>query len=323
MIRKRYSDKDEIDQLRKENEELRRQIAILPKKAIDDLQPREKRILTFIEENPGTNKEKIIAQLENGEHIGSRMTIRKDIANLVEYGLISQRKQKNKPNSQVWELHINRDNIFLSAYRQLDNFRNSFLELIEKISEKNLQQRASSQRDDLLYHLLSICLHVIGAYFTYFVLRWPTQISDTVTQNKLYAIVIYKMVEIQSKLSEVFKESTSMPDFQDATVGEIFSPIVEAFIHHVFLLKPETIVKILEDYKKYDIHNEIIPLIDSAWKIGFPIYLYTEPFLKVIPEDLNDLQHFGVAMAHASKEYNLKISKEIWEVLPAPPYKYK
>ena len=103
MVRKRYSDKDEIDQLRKENEELRRQVAILPKKPIDDLHPREKRTLEYIEENPGTNKEKIISRLTE-EGVGSRMTIRKAITSLAEYDLILQRKQKDKPNSQIWEM---------------------------------------------------------------------------------------------------------------------------------------------------------------------------------------------------------------------------
>ena len=81
--------------------------------------------------------------------------------------------------------------------------------------------------------------------------KWPTQIHDVVIQNKLYAIVIYRIVEIQSKLSEIFKESGTMPDFRGATVGEVFSPILQAFIHHIFLLTPKTIVNILEDYTYY------------------------------------------------------------------------
>jgi transposase-like protein len=41
MVRKRYLDKEEIIELRKENEELKRQLAILPKKAMENLSSRE------------------------------------------------------------------------------------------------------------------------------------------------------------------------------------------------------------------------------------------------------------------------------------------
>ena len=164
MVRKRYSDKDEIDQLRKENEELRRQVAILPKKPIDDLHPREKRTLEYIEENPGTNKEKIISRLTE-EGVGSRMTIRKAITSLAEYDLILQRKQKDKPNSQIWEMYVNKGSIFLTVYNELDYFRNLFFDLIEKITKKNLLQKTSIEFSNLEYHLLWICHHVLGFIF--------------------------------------------------------------------------------------------------------------------------------------------------------------
>jgi hypothetical protein len=60
----RYSDKDEIYELRRENEQLRRQIAILPNKKMDDLLPMEKATLDYIEKNPGTNKEGVVYYLK-------------------------------------------------------------------------------------------------------------------------------------------------------------------------------------------------------------------------------------------------------------------
>jgi hypothetical protein len=319
MVRRRYSDKEEIEELRRENEELRRHIAILPKKMANDLHLIEKKVLEYIRKHPGTNKEKIISQLTE-EGISSRVTIFKIIDNLEEYDLIKLRKHNDKPNCQVWKLYVNEDSIFLTVYYELDIFRNLFFDLIEKIIEKNLHQRTNNQRDDLLYHLLLICIHVLGTYLLYSVVKWPTQIHDIEIQNKLYAIVIYRLVKIVSKLSQAFKTSgRGMPDFRAATVGDVFNPILQAFTHHVFLLTPDTIVKILEDYKKYDLHNEIIPIIDSAWKIGFPIYLYGEPFLKVKPEHLDKFQNFRLAIANDSKEKKLKVSKEIWETLKDVP----
>ena len=72
---------------------------------------------------------------------------------------------------------------------RLDYFRNLFFDLIEKITKKNLLQKTSIEFSNLEYHLLWICHHVLGAYLSYFVLKWPTQIHDILVQNKLYTIV--------------------------------------------------------------------------------------------------------------------------------------
>ena len=318
MVRKRYSDKDEIDQLRKENEELRRQVAILPKKPIDDLHPREKRTLEYIERNPGTNKEKIISRLTE-EGVGSRMTIRKAITSLAEYDLILQRKQKDKPNSQIWEMYVNKGSIFLTVYNELDNFRNLFFDLIKKITKRNLVQKTSFEYNNLEYHLLWICHHVLGAYLSYFVLKWPTQIHDIVVQNKLYTIVLYKIVGILSKLSETFEEYERVPDIRTPTISVTFSPILQTFVQHLFLLTPKVVVEILEDYKKYDMHKEVIPLIESAWKIGFPMYTYKEIHFKALPQDIKDLQNLRLAIKYESREKNFDVSKEVWEALESVP----
>jgi hypothetical protein len=313
MIRKRYSDRSEIDHLRKKIEELRRQIAILPKGPIEDLHLREKRTLEYIGRNPGTNKEKVIFELTK-EGVGSRMTIRKAIANLLEYGMILQRKQKDKPNNQVLELYVNKDSIFLAVYSELDNFTNLTLDLVEKITRKNLHQKSNSKNNELLDHLLWVYHHVLGAYIINFMLRWTTEIHDKVLRNRLYAIVLYRMTEILSKLSENFEESERIPDIRTPTVSVAFSPILQTFVQHLFLLTPETIVKILEDYKKYNMHKEVIPLIDSAWKIGFPMYTYKELHLKLLPPDMKHLQNFVVAIACA-REKGLDVSKEVWKAL--------
>lgn len=39
-----------------------------------------------------------------------------------------------------------------------------------------------------------------------------------------------------------------MPDFIDATVGQAFNPIVQKFINSMFLLRPDNMIRILNDY---------------------------------------------------------------------------
>jgi hypothetical protein len=94
-----------------------------------------------------------------------------------------------------------------------------------------------------------------------------------------------------------------------------YSPILQTFVQLLFILTPKAIVDILEDYKRYDMHKEIIPLIDSAWRIGFPMYPYRELDLKVLPEDIKSLQNFASAISYESAEKNFEVSKEVWEAL--------
>ena len=127
------------------------------------------------------------------------------------------------------------------------------------------------------------------------------------------------MVEILSKLSETFEESGRMPDIRVPTISVTFSPILRTFVQHLFLLTPRVVVEILEDYRKYDMHKEVIPLIDSAWKIGFPMYTYKEIHLKVLPQDIKHLQNLRLAITYESKEKNFDVSKEVWEALESIP----
>jgi Fe2+ or Zn2+ uptake regulation protein len=320
MVRKYFSDKEEKDYLRRENEELKRQLAVVSQTSLDDLSAREKKVLKFVKDHPGTSKEKVIQQLTQ-EGAGSRMTILRALDNVEAYGLISARKEKQ--NSQTYKLYVNQDNTFLTVYNDLHIFGNIFSNIIEKITEKGLHKSDWLERNSLLYHLVLLCHHVLGVYLIYFMLKWQKEILDKEVLNKLYSIVVYRIIEIQSKLSETFKTSGRVPDFSRASVGEVFSPILQSSIHHMFLLDPERIIEILEDYKKYDLHEEIMPLIDKTWKIGFPLYPFKELNLNVLSKDLDKFQNFRLAIAHASAKKNLKVSHQMWKILNHNPPEFK
>jgi Fe2+ or Zn2+ uptake regulation protein len=316
MVRKYFSDKEEKDYLRRENEELKRQLAVVSQTSLDDLSAREKKVLKFVKDHPGTSKEKVIQQLTR-EGAGSRMTIIRALDNVEAYGLISVRKEKQ--NSQTYKLYINQDNTFLTVYNDLNIFGNIFSNIIEEITERGLHKSDRLERNSLLYHLVLLCHHVLGVYLIYFMLKWQKEILDKEVLNKLYSIVVYKIIEIQSRLSEAFKISGRLPDFQRAGIRDVFSPILQSSIRHMFLLDPERIVRILEDYKRYNLHEEIIPLVDKAWKIGFTLYLFKEVNLNVLSKDKDKFQNFRLAIAHDSANKNLKVSQQIWEILNQEP----
>ena len=320
MVRKYPSDKEEMDYLRKKNEELERQLVVISQTSVDDLPIREKKVLKFVKDHPGTSKEKVIQQLTL-EGVGSRITLRKALDSLEAYGLISARKDKQ--NSQVYKLYINQDSTFLAVYNDLTILGNIFSNIIEKITERGLEKSDLLERNSLLYHLVLLCHHVLGVYLIYFMLKWQKEILDKEVLNKLYSIVVYRIIEIQSKLSETFKTPGRLPDFSHASVHEVFSPILQSSIHHMFLLDPERIIEILEDYKKHDLHEEIMPLIDKTWKIGFPLYPFKELNLNVLSKDLDKFQNFRLAMAHASEKKNLKVSRQMWKILNQNPPEVK
>ena len=87
----------------------------------------------------------------------------------------------------------------------------------------------------------------------------------------------------------------------------------------MFLLDPKRIIEILEDYKKYNLHEEIMPLIDKTWKIGFPLYPFIELNLNVTHKDLDKFRNFRLAIAHASAKKGLKVSHQIREILNHNP----
>ena len=138
-------------------------------------------------------------------------------------------------------------------------------------------------------------------------------------QNKLYTIGLYKIVGILSKLSETFEEYERVPDIRTPTISVTFSPILQTFVQHLFLLTPKVVVEILEDYKKYDMHKEVIPLIESAWKIGFPMYTYKEIHFKALPQDIKDLQNLRLAIKYESREKTSMLVKKSGRLLNLYP----
>jgi hypothetical protein len=165
----------------------------------------------------------------------------------------------------------------------------------------------------ILYDLLLIYHHILGIYLTYSVLKWPAEVNNKVLLNKIYAIIFYNMIEIQTKLSEVFRLQKGMPSFSKARVGQVFNPMLQQLIQNTFLLEPENIVKILQDFRKQGMHQDIVPLLKIAWEIGFAIYPYTDPTIGLLSEQrdkLKDWKH-AVEYYYLSKNKKIDLDKEI------------
>lgn len=132
-------------------------------------------------------------------------------------------------------------------------------------------------------------------------------------------MVIFSIAEIQAKLSEVFKVSEKISDFSHASTREVMSPILRSYIRSKFLLDPPSMLKILEDYRRYDLHHEIIPLLACAWEIGFPIYLYLDLNMNLLTRDRDNLRDWRFALAYFLHKSKVKVDDGIWELLGLPP----
>ena len=331
MIRKTFSDKDEINELKKDLIECRKQLELLPNTKIEgDFTDREKRITEYLKENSDVSKESVIKKLTE-EGVGSRVTVIKAIKNLASYGVISARKDKG--NSPAYKLHLNQNSDFISVYSELEELKNAFSNLIEKLGDTPITPTNTNTAGDPFYNttnatryydLLFIYQHILGVYLTYSVLIWPNSVKDKLILNKIHAVMFYRMIEIQNKVTEVFKLQKGMPDLNDATFGQVSNPILQEFINTMFFLRPQKVAEIIKDYgvtsiKKSDLTKEkegvkkdIALLLEVVWKIGFPIYLYLDPNIwsDFLPEDIDKLKDWKYAMTNylasdAQRKYHI------------------
>ena len=114
-----------IQELEQKIKELEKYIELFPGNIQDKLPVRQKAILEYINNNPGTSKQKIVDKLTE-ENIASRVTILDGIKDLIENGLVTSRKaKKNSPN---YNLYINNN-----YFKDLIDIHNEF-EILYRIN---------------------------------------------------------------------------------------------------------------------------------------------------------------------------------------------
>jgi len=273
MTHRHYSsDKEEIRRLNKENEELRKKIASIPNFQFS-ITDRQKAIIEFITKNPGISKAEIIRKLTQDSK-GSRVTIVNDIDELEnEHHIIICKR--DKPNSQIYKVYVNEDNILLDTYDKLYDFKKNFIETIDKvILDKNWTEEIEHNKFELVISsLILIYVHALNSYITYILLEWSNKFeNDTILLNKLFSLIIFTFVEINLKLITSFQIPYVKPLTGLSTFREISSPLSQGFLYKQFLLKPHIILNILKEYQRINLHSQIFPLLESAWKLSYPIY---------------------------------------------------
>jgi hypothetical protein len=256
-------------------------------------------IINFVSTHQGCTAEDIV----KGQNKIGRKKVFKILNELKKEAIIlSEQSETNRRNIKLF---VNGNNLLVSVPRQLEEFNKVFFDLLMKAEEKVSDK--TNYEQDLIYDLILIYQHVVGIYLLNSLLIWPKILKDKNSLNNLYTMFFGKIVEIQSKLSEIFKVTDFLPPFNQATVAAVDSPLSNSLITDSFHLSPANMLRIVDVCKRYQILNEVKPVLDVAWKIGFDIYPYTELDLNLIPEDRDTvLKDWRIAIGYYMYKNNLK-----------------
>jgi hypothetical protein len=224
-----------------------------------DLTERDWRVLQYIKENPNCSKENVVRGMKGDP---SRITVINILTKLEQQQMIVARKEK--PNSQIYKLFINEDNLLLSIVQGLDDLEKFFSNLLDEAKGKFGEKGSAEQQEHLspnLFDLPTLILflyrQVLGTYIVSCMFTWSDRIKDKETLNKLYSVVFLKIGEIQSKLSESFSSS-------DNNISKV--QIFDSMSYNLLLLLPTHLNVIFKNFQMFGLTKQIEPILDSLWK---------------------------------------------------------
>ncbi|MGB7638980.1 MAG: BlaI/MecI/CopY family transcriptional regulator [Nitrososphaeraceae archaeon] len=208
---------------------------------------RDWKIIEYIKKNAGCSKQDVVRGM-NGDP--SRITILNILNKLENERMIIARKERT--NSQIYRLFVNNESLIITKKQLLDDFKNSYLKLLEKSKEK---MRSKEDNKMLKGSLLLLYEHFVGMCLFAVLFTWPEKIGDKQDLNKLSTLAFTNLQEVQLKLSEVISKG-------DKT-------LVNSMASYVFKLYPEIFPYVVNYLREYGLDNESEKAIDSIWNITF------------------------------------------------------
>lgn len=108
----------------------------------EGLNAREKTVINFVSNNPGVTKQQVVNALDG---VYSRVIIFDTIKDLERYGMIVV--QKNKPNTRIHNLYINKSSPILIEINRLSQFEISMMNMLQEIKKKDIRLRSTAADD--------------------------------------------------------------------------------------------------------------------------------------------------------------------------------
>lgn len=235
----------------------------------EDFTEKEKLILKYVKDNPGTTKQGVV----NNLHRYSRMPIFKTLNELVKEGMIVVRVDEF--NTQIHHLFINNENILVSLIEDLDSFKKTYFNLMNETksilksvddslhtsfvdgvdASKKIQQWKLI--DALLLPYKSLIITSIIPDFL-----WHEEPIDKETFHKKFAVIYGMIHEIQTELYESITIKSRYINAREIS-GEIFNNLKGLSVDNIYYM--------LEIFEKYGLSESAEAVLDCIWKICFPV----------------------------------------------------
>lgn len=197
---------------------------------------REFEIIDYVSANPGTSKEAIIEELQ-ARNISSRVTTFKRIQELIQDGMIVA--QKEKPNSQIYKLYINKGDKASAIMQEVRAFERSFFAYLQKVvniyNEKNLAKKKGTNESKLVIYTCGFFYLVIDEYMSLARRVWPVEIQDEETLSRLYSNFFIRIARMETRLvnyshrDSVMALAVSEPSESFPWIGPIYAALLKRY----------------------------------------------------------------------------------------------
>lgn len=257
----------------------------------DDL---DKKILNFIQDNPGKSKEEIVKAMKGNP---SRITVLNHIRSLAEDHTIVL--VKDKPNSPIYQIYVNEDDIKASLYVELAQIKASYSNLLdasllqlESIEAKfrgldeDVQwpwiRKCLKDEENLLTPLLQIYILILNVFAVVKTYQWHKEISNKETISDMYMLVHRFLQEMQEKL---FVTTKQLYLFRNYDENEMSFDLLD------YNIRPDlkSFSRMLETFQSWQLEREFSPVMGILWKMTYKsISLDNYPFLKLKKKERTD-----------------------------------
>ena len=236
-------------------------------------------IINYLGGHQGSTKADITRGLKG---IISKNTIDKLVDEMIEAQIIEIKKEKE--NARNHKLYLKENNPLVYVILQLNEFANTFENLLYYIIEniKNVRTNKFPDKsneellamDDANFFSLLQCINILdrvsNVYTAYAVIVWPKRMQDEEDLRRLFSLVFNKLASLRFYVSNTLRQ----------TFSETYSEI-----GNLPILRETYATDLLEQsVNRFNIANlqkESEPLISSIWNIykGIAWWAFPEPRL--------------------------------------------
>jgi hypothetical protein len=238
---------------------------------MNKLNEKEQKVFEYIRDHEGCSKESVVNGM-NGNP--SRITVLKILHTLEHHHKMIEARKK-KPNSQIYSLYINKENLMASLELDLHNFENTYFLLLKKIKDKLEGKRRTATKTEMVaesdkrFFSLLVCMFTLYEdMFRTYLMRsfviWPKETNnDGETLKNLYEILFSKLAKIQERLTKALLHSTSSYGYAIPVLNNVVRRSLEL---------PEHIEPTLKYCKEYGLGKEAEDTVDSVWKVAVDLF---------------------------------------------------